>query len=74
VEGGVTLDYPAAVRDRDLRYRPGGASGGVVRYRSGGRTVTVRQRRGTVFPVPADATNVRGRDRFGNRAVTSSSP
>jgi neutral ceramidase len=74
VEGGVTLDYPSAVRDRDLRHRPPSASGGVVRYRQGGRTVTVRQRRGTVFAVPADATNVRGRDRFGNRALASSSP
>jgi hypothetical protein len=74
VEGGVTLDYPPAVRDRDLRHRPASASGGVVRYRQGGRTLTVRQRRGTVFAVPADATDVRGRDRFGNRALTSSSP
>jgi neutral ceramidase len=74
VEGGVTLDYPSAVRDTDLRHRPASANGGVVRYVREGQTVTVRQRRGTVFPVPEDATNVRGRDRFGNRALTSSSP
>ena len=74
VEGGVTLDYPPAMRDRDLRHRPPSASGGVVRYRQSGRTVTVRRRRGTVFAVPADATNIRGRDRFGNRALTSSAP
>ena len=34
----VALDYPAAVRDRDLRHRPSSASGGVVRFRVGNRT------------------------------------
>ncbi|HEV3378771.1 MAG TPA: neutral/alkaline non-lysosomal ceramidase N-terminal domain-containing protein [Thermoleophilaceae bacterium] len=74
VEGGVTIDYPAAVRDQDLRHRPASASGGVVRYREGNRTVTLRRRRGTVFPVPGGATLVSARDRYGNRALTSSAP
>ena len=72
VEGGITLDYPAAVRDQDLRHRPASAGGGTVRYRDGGRTVTLRRRRGTVFPVPAGAAVLSARDRFGNRALTSS--
>jgi hypothetical protein len=74
VAGGLTLDYPSAVRDLDLRFRPPSASGGVVRYRHRGRTVTLRKRRGTVFPVPEGATVLRARDRFGNRALTSSTP
>ena len=74
VEGGVTLDYPAAVRDQDLRHRPASAAGGTVRYRAGGHTVTVRRRRGAVFPVPAGAAVMGARDRFGNRALTSSAP
>jgi neutral ceramidase len=74
VEGGVTLDYPPAVRDQDLRHRPASASGGTVRYRQDGRVVTLRMRRGTTFPVPADAQVVSARDRFGNRALTSSRP
>jgi len=74
VEGGVTLDYPSAVRDQDLRYRPQSANGGTVGYRRASKTVTVSQRRGTVFAVPADARGLRGRDRFGNRALASSAP
>jgi neutral ceramidase len=74
VEGGVTLDYPPAVRDRDLRHRPASASGGTISYRIGGRTVTLQRRRGSVFPVPDDARVVSARDRFGNRALTSSAP
>ena len=72
VEGGVTLDYPSAVRDQDLRHRPPSANGGVVRYVEGGQTVTLRQRRGTVFAVPPGAEIVSARDRFGNRALASS--
>jgi hypothetical protein len=72
VEGGVTLDYPPAVRDQDLRHRPTSASGGTVRYRDGGRTVTLRRKRGTVFPVPAGAEILSARDRFANRTLTSS--
>ena len=49
----VALDYPAAVRDHDLRHRPSSASGGVVRFQVGDRTVVVRQRRGTMFTVDA---------------------
>ena len=74
VEGGVTLDYPAAVRDEDLRQRPTSASGGTVRYWQDDRIVTLRRRRGTVFPVPEGATLASARDRFGNRALTSSAP
>ena len=71
----VSLDYPVAVRDVDLRYRPSSARGGVVRFRVGGETVVVRSR-GTVFEVarpagaavsvPAGA----ARDRHGNRNGT----
>jgi neutral ceramidase len=74
VDGGVTLDYPSAVRDQDLRHRPPSASGGTVAYRRGRRTTVVRQRRGTIFPVPADARILSARDRFGNLALASSSP
>jgi hypothetical protein len=44
-----------------------------VRFRRGGRTITVRRRRGTTFAVPADARVLSARDRFGNLALTSSS-
>ena len=43
------LDYPMAVRDQDLRYRPASARGGSVRFQVGDRSVVVRRRRGTVF-------------------------
>jgi len=68
----VALDYPAAVRDHDLRYRPQSASGGVVRFRVGDRTVVVRRRRGTVFTVnaptgtPVTIAPGGARDRYGN--------
>ena len=68
----VTLDYPAAVRDRDLRHRPPSASGGEVRFQVGDQTVVVSQSRGTVFTVEAPAgTPVSvpagaARDRHGN--------
>jgi neutral ceramidase len=74
VGGGVTLDYPPAVRDQDLRHRPVSARGGAVRYWHDGRAVTLRRKRGTVFPVPAGAAVLSARDRFGNRALTSSAP
>jgi hypothetical protein len=45
-----------------------------VRYRQDARIVTLRRRRGTVFPVPQGAEVVSARDRFGNRALTSSAP
>ena len=69
VEGALTLDYPSAVRDLDLRHRPQSASGGAVRYRHAGRTITLRKRRGTVFAVPADARVLWARDRHGNAAA-----
>jgi hypothetical protein len=68
----VTLDYPQAVRDVDLRHRPPSARGGVVRFRVGGRRVVVRSR-GTVFEVERPAGAVvtvpagAARDRRGNR-------
>ncbi len=68
----VALDYPAAVRDRDLRHRPSSASGGAVRFKVGDRTVVVRQQRGTVFTVdapPGAAVRISpgaARDRHGN--------
>jgi neutral ceramidase len=51
----VTLDYPAAVRDRDLRHRPPSANGGEVRFQVGDQTVVVSQSQGTVFTVEAPA-------------------
>ena len=72
----VALDYPGAVRDVDLRYRPPSARGGVVRFRVGGRTVAVRTR-GAVFEVPrppgASVSVPAGaaRDRRGNRNGTA---
>jgi neutral ceramidase len=68
----VTLDYPQAVRDVDLRYRPPSARGGVVRFRVNGKRVVVRSR-GTLFEVarPDGATvsvpSGAARDRHGNR-------
>ena len=49
----VRLDYPAAVRDRDLRHRPPSANGGEVRFQVGDQTVVISQSRGTVFTVEA---------------------
>lgn len=46
----------------------------MVRYRHEDRTITLRRRRGSVFPVPAGAAVLSARDRFGNRALTSSAP
>jgi hypothetical protein len=50
----VVLEYPDAIRDVDLTARPKRATGGVVRFRVGRKTVRVR-RRGQVFSVPAPA-------------------
>jgi hypothetical protein len=69
----ISLDYPVAVRDVDLRYRPPSARGGVVRFQVCGRAVTVRSR-GTVFEVsraPGQLVSVpagAARDRHGNRS------
>jgi hypothetical protein len=68
----VALDYPGAVRDRDLRYRPSSANGGSVRFRIGSRSVLVRRRRGSVFEVaappgvPVRVARGSARDRYGN--------
>jgi neutral ceramidase len=51
----VVLEYPRAVRDRDLTFRPELASGGAVRFRVGRRSVVVRRRTGTTFSVAAPA-------------------
>jgi hypothetical protein len=68
----VALDYPGAVRDRDLRYRPSSAKGGRVRFLVDGEPVVVRQRRGSVFEiaappgVPVTVPARAARDRHGN--------
>jgi hypothetical protein len=70
----VRLAYPRAVRDRDLTHRPQHVSGGLVRFRVGGRLVTARRKRSKVFSVrapagvPVEVGSNRARDRFGNRA------
>ncbi len=70
----VVLDYPVAVRDRDITFRPRSASGGVVQFHVGSRTVTVRRERSQVFSVaapPGVRVSVPGgaaRDRYGNVA------
>jgi hypothetical protein len=51
----VALEYPQPVRDVDLTDRPRRASGGVVRFRVGDRSVRVRRGRSTQFSVPAPA-------------------
>jgi neutral ceramidase len=68
VAGGVRIRYPSARVDDDLTWRPAAASGGTIRYSHGGRTVTLRRKSATVFPLPHDATIAPGaaRDRFGN--------
>jgi hypothetical protein len=68
----VSLEYPPAETDVDLTHRPLYASGGVVVFRVGGRTVRVARKSGTVFSVPApEGTPVSvapraARDRFHN--------
>ncbi len=51
----VALSYPKAVRDVDLTHRPRYSAGGVVRFRVGKRTVTVRRKRSPFFTVKAPA-------------------
>jgi hypothetical protein len=68
----VTLDYPGAVPEQDLTFRPDHADGGSVTFTVNGRRRTVRRARGTRFTVAAPAgapvTVAPGaaRDRFGN--------
>ncbi len=69
---GVGIKYPGAIRDQDLTHRPVYARGGVVRFRVGKRTVTVRRTRTRFFSVKARpgvpvTVKARGaRDLFGN--------
>ena len=49
----VAMEYPEPVRDVDLTDRPRRASGGVVRFRVGDRSVRVRRGRSTKFSVAA---------------------
>lgn len=51
----VELDYPKAVRDQDLNYRPVRALGGKVRFQVGNRSVLIRRKRSAVFSVKAPA-------------------
>ena len=51
----VALAYPAAVRDVDLTYRPRFADGGKVRFKVGGKSVTVKRKRSIYFTVKAPA-------------------
>jgi neutral ceramidase len=51
----VVLEYPQAVRDQDLTFRPLQAGGGAVRFQVGRRSVVVRRKRGSTFSVRAPA-------------------
>jgi hypothetical protein len=68
----VVLDYPAAVRDRDLRHHPPSANGGEVTFQVGDSTVVIHNDRGTVFTVdalpgtPVSVPAGAARDRHGN--------
>jgi hypothetical protein len=68
----VVLDYPAAVRDHDLRHRPPSPNGGEVTFQVGDSTVVVHNDRGTVFTVdappgtPVSVPAGAARDRHGN--------
>lgn len=70
----VRLQYPGAIRDVDLTFRPQFSRGGSVRFRVGGRTVRVRRSRldtrAFTVRVPTGASvsvpRAAGRDRFGN--------
>jgi hypothetical protein len=70
----VVLEYPAAIRDLDLTWRPSHADGGVVAFSVGSRTVRIGRRAGKVFTVGAPAgtpVTVPARaaqDRYGNVA------
>jgi hypothetical protein len=70
----VVLQYPAAVTDVDLTWRPDNADGGVVPFQIGSHTTRIGRRSGSVFTVGAPAgTPVSvparaARDRYGNVA------
>jgi hypothetical protein len=69
----VAIEYPAAVRDQDLTYRPRFATGGVVRFRVGSKIKRVQSKHRKQFSVrvpPGKAVTVAksaARDRYGNR-------
>jgi neutral ceramidase len=68
----VALDYPVAVPEQDLTYRPQSASGGTVTYTAGGSQRTVRSTSATAFALPGAAGQTitiaagAARDRYGN--------
>ena len=68
----ASLDYPVAVPEQDLTFRPLSASGGSITYTSGGTQRTVRNTSATQFVLPgaagAPVTIAAGAatDRFGN--------
>src|SRR4051794_35308256 len=64
----VRLGYPAAKENVDLTDRPAHATGGLVVFRAGRRTIRVRRVRGQTFSAPAGARVVSARDRYGNLA------
>jgi neutral ceramidase len=72
----VELDYPQAVSrsadDAPLAWRPEKAEGGTVTFHLGGRRVTVRRKRSSVFTVkapsgPVSVAAAGTSDRYGNR-------
>ena len=69
---GVKLQYPAAVENQDLTWRPGASSGGTLRARAGRRFVRRRTKRGAVTLRAGSGIGVAipsggFRDRFGNK-------
>jgi hypothetical protein len=68
----VSLDYPVAVYEQDLTFRPQSAGGGSVTFTANGRRKTVRSTSATQFVLPgaagAPVTIAAGAatDRFGN--------
>ena len=51
----VALAYPVAKENVDLTYRPHFARGGVVRFKVGSKTVTVKRKRNPYFTIKAPA-------------------
>lgn len=68
----VRLEYPRAVVEKDVTYRPERAAGGAVRFSAGARSATARRRHAPHWSVPGrlhGTVIVRpgaARDRFGN--------
>ena len=67
----VRLEYPRAVENVDLTYRPDDAAGGSVRFVADGRRVVVQEQRDDLFPAPPGGSVTiparAARDRYGNR-------